>query len=176
MRILLARLDHLMAYVPFLGYLLAHWLAYAIWLKRVPGFETERGIFFYHIASFGLVAAVALGLALLRSPGLEPAHVVAFAALHGIYSLTFLELWALTDGGFSFTMIEIYDAGRADQSKIEAALVELGQQKQRARLDALQRQGLVEWTGTHYHLRQAGRWPVRFLSLVRMLANLNLEY
>jgi hypothetical protein len=61
---------------------------------------SERGIFRFHVASF---AALAILLAAFVAAGASIGTSAGALALHGIYSLSFLELWSLSEGGFSVT-------------------------------------------------------------------------
>src|SRR4030095_9686993 len=85
----------------FALYLIAHFLLYVFIFRKLSVFRTEKGIFLYHF-----VAALAFALALLgwaiagqAQPGWP--EIVLMAAGQGIYSLSFLELWSLAQGGYS---------------------------------------------------------------------------
>src|SRR5271170_8479003 len=87
------------------AYLACHLVAYALVLRWIPFFRTEFGIFALHVASFlGLLAAVALRPT--NGPGLAAPRIVLGMSLHGIYSLSFLELWSLTQGSYSLAILE----------------------------------------------------------------------
>lgn len=159
----------------FLLYVIAHAALYLGWLRWTHTLGTENGIFLYHVLPFGFGLVACIGLVVLMPEHMTPAHVVLLMALHTIYSLSFLELWALTDGGFSFTILEIYDAKVADQDTIRLELIALGTTKQQSRLAALVGSGLIERSGDGYRLTPAGRWSSRLFALICGLANIRPE-
>jgi hypothetical protein len=68
----------------------------------------------------------------------------AVAAAHGIYSMSFLELWSLTQGSYSFTILGIVDTMTvADPERVVRELIETGDQKKVQRHDSLRRLGLI---------------------------------
>ena len=68
---------------------------------------------------------------------------VCVVMLHGIYSLSFLELWALADDSYSLAIMEIIDrGGTAGDPALMQRLEAIGMCKQTSRLDALQAIGL----------------------------------
>ena len=69
---------------------------------------------------------------------------VAVVMLHGIYSLSFLELWALADDSYSVAIMEIVgQSGTAGGAALIRGLEAIGMSKQTSRLDALQAIGLI---------------------------------
>jgi len=151
-------------------YLVAHFALYALWLRHVAFVSTEKGIFLYHFvpaASWVLV----LGTLWLTGPAVSLAEVILVAGLHGIYSLTFLELWALADGGYSLAILERLESrGEADEPSILAELEGLGGEKRAARLADLLRMGLVEEHDGRYGLTPPGRVAAAFIAVIARLS------
>jgi len=80
-----------------LAYLVLHALVYLVVLRTRDAFRSERGVFMYHAASAVVVTlAVLIGAAQaswMDGLAIETlATVVAVVCLHGIYSMTFLEV------------------------------------------------------------------------------------
>ena len=124
----------------------------------------ERGIFLYQVVSTaGLVAA---GVAVvMMDPRVKVAGLIGATALHGIYSLSFLELWSLTEGSYSLSILEHVEQmtrqGRAvDVSRLEG----VGGSKKEQRLGSLRRLGLVQYTGDQVALTRRGRWIAGMLA------------
>lgn len=146
-------------------YVVGHFLAYALWLRRSASLSSERSIFLFHAVSYGLL----LALDLLLGSALWPESILTGLALgagwHGIYSLTFLELWSLTQGSYSLGILDAIDrkGGTADPGEL-LGLAAIGASKQDGRDGDLQKLGL--W-------RPDGR-PSRTGQLVSVLLRLIL--
>jgi len=66
----------------------------------------EKGIFRLHL--FSAVPLALVAFALVMSGAIETQWPVVLGALsvHGIYSVSFLELWSLSQGGYSLSIVE----------------------------------------------------------------------
>jgi hypothetical protein len=120
------------------GWILVHFLTYAVALRFFAWARTERGIFLYHAGSFALLLAVAIGASAGETPSWTPAAGVLVLSGHGIYSLSFLELWSLSQGGFSLRLLYLIAEGKKTEPASEALSAELGAVKVRQRLDSLE--------------------------------------
>jgi hypothetical protein len=156
-----------------LMFLAAHAGLYFAVVRDRPALATEKGIFLYHFASASLVAA-GFGIWAVAHGGSDAwAWFVCVVMLHGIYSLSFLELWALADDSYSLAIMEIIDrsgtaAGPALMHRLEA--IAMG--KQASRLDALQAIGLVrEVSDGSFALTRAGRAAAALGRTLLFLAN-----
>lgn len=141
------------------AYLMVHLLAYALFLRHRLGFCTERGILLYHLGS----AAVA-GLASLVAYALvEPAKfgapgIVFVLAAHGIYSLSFLEVWSLAEGGYSLQILGSIARAQAEDTVPDfVRQAQVGDQKQRDRLEALKKLEMIAIDGGVIRLTARGR-------------------
>ncbi|HZQ74382.1 MAG TPA: hypothetical protein VFB08_15795 [Burkholderiales bacterium] len=165
-----------MILIAFGCYLSAHFLLYALLLRHRRFIATERGIFLYHFVPAASWATLLAAFS-LASSSVSAADVLLVASLHGIYSLSFLELWALADGGYSLAIIDQLAGGRnvPERSALEP-LAAMGTAKRRARLADLVRMGLVEERPEGYRLTPSGRtlagliWAIAKLSGVPMVA------
>src|SRR5262245_20823262 len=131
-----------------LVYIAAHAGLYFAVLRDWPKLGSERGIFLYHFASAILVAG-GFGVWAIAHGGFDAwAWFVCVVMLHGIYSLSFLELWALADVSYSLAIMEIIDRGGAAAGPaLTLRLEAIGMYKQSSRLDALRAIGLVREVG-----------------------------
>jgi hypothetical protein len=124
--------------------LLLHSAAYFVLFRNLEAFQTERGIFFYH-----LVSAVATTLLALSAFPLLPSDAavdttIGLIAEHGIYSVSFLELWALSDDSYSLAILKrIAAVGIVSDVGCLADLRTIGERKQINRLGGLTKLGLV---------------------------------
>ena len=98
--------TELMLLAAALGYILLHAGLYFAVLRRIPACVTERGVFLYHFASAVCFSVAALTLWLfVPASGASFPFVVGVVMLHGIYSLSFLEIWSLTEGSYSLQIM-----------------------------------------------------------------------
>lgn len=155
-----------------LGYLLAHLAAYLFLLRHLAFLRTERGVFLYHFVSFCMFVAAA---AFVGAPSV-PASVTygfAAAAAHGIYSISFLELWSLSQISYSFDVLHAIQAnpGR-DVDDLITELARTGDAKKAKRVASLGYLGLVAESGDRVSLTTLGRSIGMALRGLRWLANL----
>ena len=125
-------------------YLGLHVGVYFVVLRERPWFGSEKGIFAYHfVSAIGFSAAfTAWALATRRPDNL--AWLVSAVMLHGIYSLSFLELWALADRSYSLTILLALDRrGTTSEGALAEALETIARYKQASRLDSLEGLRLV---------------------------------
>lgn len=152
-----------------LVYLGLHLGCYALVFRRLVSFRSERTVFLLHAGSFFLwVGAVALaGLAWL--PRDAAAGSVVAAGLHGIYSLTFLELWSLTEGSYSLAILAAIarNGGRATDVEL-AGIRQIGAAKQGQRIVSLQRLRLIQASGK---LSATGWLAARALRTILCVSN-----
>lgn len=147
-------------------YVLLHFLAFAALLRRMPGFQTERGIFRYHVVSI-LAVAVAAAVLFAREPG-GVQTAAGVTAIHGLYSLSFLELWSLAQGGYSLAMLRHLSdgTGRADD-----VMRDLGREKTTLRLASLTRLGILRQSNDRVELTSLGRLGARAQAAVLAIVN-----
>ncbi len=154
----------------FLVYLATHFALYVLVLRHLGAFRRELPIFLYHFLPAILVACGAAG-AVLIDPSLESGFEAAFVlAAQGIYSLSFLELWALAQGGYSVHILMQMDASRGIETA-PADLERFGSGKQHDRLRGLRALGLIRPLRSGYMLTAAGRIVAGFLHAIRRIAN-----
>jgi hypothetical protein len=126
------------------AYLAAHFAVYVLVVRHMPSLHSERGIFLYHVASALFVGLAGLSLAIIDPLGFGAPGLVFVLSIHGIYSLSFLELWSLAEGGYSlYILASIARAQAAGGEPDFADQEQLGEAKQRARLDGLKKLGLI---------------------------------
>lgn len=139
------------------AYLVAHLAAYVLVLRGRAGLRSEKGIFLYHLASAVLAGLVALAFAVLEPDAFGLAGVVLVLSLHGIYSVSFLELWSLAQGGYSLSIIAgVVQAEASGKEPDFAGLAAIGRAKQADRVAALARLGLVSGTEGRIALTSRG--------------------
>jgi hypothetical protein len=91
-------------------------------------------------------------------------------SIHCIYSLTFLELWALADGGYSLSILDCLDGNpNLDQGTLLEELAKLGTAKEHGRVSDLVRNKLITLEDDRYALTPAGRrLAVAFRAIIRL--------
>ncbi|MGE3273161.1 MAG: hypothetical protein AB7P40_30800 [Chloroflexota bacterium] len=140
-----------------IGYLLAHALLFFAVLRTLAAFSSERGVFLYHFVS-GVLFTLAAGVSLLIAPSswVTPAFAIGTVMLHGVYSLSFLEVWSLTEGGYSLQIMRAIGASQASGQRISHTELErIGRGKQSSRTGSLEAFGWI--TRAHGTLRLTPR-------------------
>jgi hypothetical protein len=128
---------------------------------------SERGILRFHVASF---AALAIIVGLFVAVGAPIGTGVGALSLHGIYSLSFLELWSLSEGGFSVIALLKLSLKPVPRASLLAELGTIGQRKKDDRLQKLISGGLISGDAT-LTLTERGRWAAKAVRLLRWIAN-----
>ena len=129
-------------------YLAVHAVLYCAVLRDRRALGSERAVFLYHFIS-AIAVTGAFGLWAFAVGGSEAWTLfVCVVMLHGIYSLSFLELWALADDSYSLAIMEVIDrGGTAGGPALMRRLEAIGTGKQTSRLDALRAIGLIREVG-----------------------------
>lgn len=162
-------MQALLALAAVAAWLVIHLLAYFIVLRNLRWFRRESSVFAYHAVS---ALAITLGSVCLVLFGAPASLAVATAALHGIYSMSFLECWSLAEGGYSLSILRATDAATRSGLTIDlAALHRIGASKRDNRIQNLIGLGLGRRDGDRLVLTTLGRivaaalraiaWPAR---------------
>lgn len=163
-------------HIPWLSwavaYLAVHFFLYSIVLRRLPIFSQERLIFLYHVVPAGCVACLVLAALAGGRTGPAVASGVAVLGLQGIYSLSFLELWSLAEGGYSLSVLRHVDAAQRDGRCLEPSrLREIGAAKKESRIRSLERLGLVRRQRDRLALTGLGRAAAGALAAITWVAH-----
>lgn len=141
----------------FAVYLILHLAAYVAWLRRLAVLRTEKGIFLYHFGSAVITGLAAVAGALIYPAEFGVAGCILILSVHGIYSLSFLELWSLAQGGYSLSIIAGIAQAEATGAEPDfSGLAEIGATKQAERIAALGQLGLVSSAGERISLTPRG--------------------
>lgn len=152
----------------FAAYLFAHFAAYVLVVRRLDTFRTERGIFFYHIVSAISACLVAAIAAYIDLEGFGLEEFVIIFSVHGIYSLSFLEVWSLSQGGYSLSILaEVERANSAGTDPDFSTLVNIGHSKQVDRISGLDKLSLVNVSDSRLNLTPRGVLPAKLLYKLR---------
>ena len=156
-------------------YLGLHALLYLLVLRSRETFRSERGIFLYHAAS-----TIVVSLAVLVTGALAPsweslATILAVVCLHGVYSITFLEIWSLSQGSYSLTILRTVEESAPGAPIDEARLEAVGVGKRQQRLDGMAGIGLARRHGDKLELTALGVLVASGLGLVAWLANVRQD-
>jgi hypothetical protein len=154
-----------------LAYLASHLLLYLIVLRTRPVFQSEYGIFRYHFVSATVFALVALVTALTHFSDASLALALGLIATHGIYSLSFLELWTLAEGSYSMSILTGIDSqGILSRKTLVDAFARIGDAKKGNRLSVLIQLSLACRKGARWQLSARGRIVARIVNLLVWLA------
>jgi hypothetical protein len=136
-------------------------------MRGRPLVESERRIFRFHVASFATLVIV---VAIFVAAGASIATGVGALSLHGIYSLSFLELWSLSEGGFSVVALLKLSLKPMPRASLLAELGTIGQRKKDDRLQKLISGGLISGDAL-LTLTERGRLAAKAIRFLRWIAN-----
>jgi hypothetical protein len=154
-----------------LSYLALHFLLYVLVLRGRPLVQSERGIFLYHFGSAAVFTLVAFCLAVSYFSDAAIAIAIGLSALHGIYSLSFLELWTLAEGSYSMSILTgIASQGTLSRDALIDAFARIGDAKKSDRLSVLSNLSLGRRDGSYWRLSARGQLLAILLNALVWLA------
>ena len=141
----------------FTVYLTIHLTVYVLWLRHLAILRTEKGIFLYHFASAAITVVVAVIAAFINPIEFGIAGCFLILSVHGIYSLSFLELWSLAQGGYSLTIISGIAQAKVTGTELDLFyLAAIGESKQADRVASMERLNLISIAGESITLTPRG--------------------
>lgn len=156
-----------------LGYVAVHFAAYTLFFRKQGYLRSEKRIFLFHFISTCLVAgAITVSVLALDAP--EPLSViVGVVAMHGIYSLSFLGMWSLSQISYSFSILTVVgNGGVMRPAAIIEEMSKVGDAKKTDRLGSLSTLGLIRRNGDTLGLTPRGHTIAIFLRTLQWLTNL----
>lgn len=155
------------------AYLLVHFAVYALLLRHARLFLHERAIFLYHLLSSLALACLLLGALALWPATIGLPAAAVMLSLHGIYSLSFLELWALAEGGYSLSILRRVKAIQDSSSQVPAAdLMGIGASRKESRIQSLENLRVVRRRGQAFELAGLGSIAAAIFQGVSWMANI----
>jgi hypothetical protein len=92
-------------------------------------------------------------------------------SLHGAYSLSFLELWSLSQGSYSFSILDMVDRrGAVTTQALIDEMSKIGQSKKGSRIDAISGAGLVSISRGSARVTRKGRIACFAINMLRALS------
>ncbi len=154
-------------------YLAVHFALFTFILRHRESFRTERVIFLYHAIPATVVGVLTLvRAAVAEGASVAIAEAVLVLALQGIYSLSFLEMWSLAQGGYSLRILAEYESARAGKlSPDTRSLENIGRGKLAERLAGLRRLRFVDGGEGRVALTRTGKGVAALLRVFVVLAN-----
>jgi len=155
-------------------HIVLHLFCYILFFRNLPSFKTERVIFVFHVASFILLATLSAAAWMLISPseGMFMAGLLVLS-LHGIYSMSFLELWSLSQISYSIAILDaVLENPRASIPGLVDKFSTTGSEKKSIRINGLQRLRLIAVSDGIATLTSKGKVVAKALLCLRWIANL----
>jgi hypothetical protein len=153
-------------------YLLLHLMAYTLLFRRWAAFASERNVFLYHLGSAVFFSGVALSIGTTCADPSVLSASLGVIFMHGIYSLSFLEVWSLAQGSYSITiLIRVMQRDSIAKIRLQEELTHIGQGKKHNRLSALSTLHLIHREGGMVSLTIGGRMISRGLKGLVWLTN-----
>jgi hypothetical protein len=155
------------------GAVLVHLAAYLIWARDWRSLKSERGIFLYHFVPFAALALAAIAFCAGSPDDQILGAALAALSLHAIYSMSFLELWSLSQISYSIAILDAIERQPgADPGTVTARFTETGQAKKASRLQGLEKLGMIRRQEGRMELAPRGRLAASVLLVLRFIANL----
>lgn len=152
-----------------IAYVVVHFIVYSLAARHTVALKKEKGIFLYHALSYVLLVAGVATAEIHGAPPWTGAATGVAAGLHGVYSLSFLELWALTHRSYSLTILDRIERTPGGATAAElAGLQQVGARKQQLRSHDVQQLGLIR---TDRSLSPAGLVAAVLLRLVLRISH-----
>lgn len=131
--------------------------------------SAEAAILKFHVGSFCIFAGLCVPVFLIADD-VSPTVAVGALAVHGIYSLSFLELWSLAEGGYSLQLLSALELGPASRSGVTSFVAEIGDAKREARIRSLEAARLIATSDGRLTLTARGRLAAGAIAILRKIA------
>lgn len=163
-----------MSWMMIFSYLIFHFFLFVSYFRHRPAFRTEGGILLLHLISVVLLIILEI-LSCWPSPSqADFAFIIGSTAGHCIYSLTFLEIWALSEGGYSLRVLsEVVKNKHSTIEGLEKHFAALSSGKKEERLDSLLVLGLVQKRQNTFSLTSRGKYLALFIAGICYLSQLD---
>lgn len=155
-------------------YLFAHFFLYVFILRHRVLFGTEKGIFLFHFISAAMFVLASIAVFLVRCTDEVFSVACVLVAAHGIYSISFLELWSLAQGSYSLSILgrRKHKDKAIARSQLVESLSEIGGSKKVDRLAGLRGFHLVHLDAGCWKLNSSGASIAAMLRGLLWLANI----
>jgi uncharacterized membrane protein len=149
--------------------IITHILLYFLFFREKA--RTEVKILGYHL-SLCLFLVIITSL-FIKSQYSSFSAIILLASIYGIYSLSFLELWTLSQISYSREILLKARNGKISENNDNfITLQNLGEQKRIARLNSLKIKRVVILKNGLWHLTFLGQFIAYFLSIILWLPNI----
>jgi len=156
-----------------LSYLALHLLLYIFVFRGRSLVQSEQGILLYHVVSFAVFILAAFSTVAIHFSETALAIAIGLSAIHGIYSLSFLELWTLAEGSYSMSILTgIESQGTLARTRLIDAFARIGDAKKGDRLSTLSNLSLADRCGDYWQLSARGRLVAYLVNFLVWLAAL----
>jgi len=154
-------------------FIFLNFLIYFFYYRHRPIGRSEKGIFLYQLMS--LLILTTLTVLIVHDQNLEAfiTAIIFSISIHGIYSLSFLEIWSLSEGGYSLQILDIIDRnmGFLPEESFNN-LVKVGDEKKSKRINSLVKLNLIKVSGNYISLTYYGIIASVIVKSFRFLADI----
>lgn len=145
-----------------------NFLFYTFVLRHRKFYQEESTIFLFQIKSISILSIIGI-LCFLAYPtsGLLTG-LIGSIFTHAIYSLLFLELWALSQGSFSLEVLKHIDSNGYDLDS-QLVLIKFGNHKLSSRIINLREGRLIFLNEGNWKLTRKGRAVYTLLKIIQSI-------
>jgi membrane-associated HD superfamily phosphohydrolase len=146
-----------------------HILLYFFFLRKKV--RTEVNILGYHILLSLFLAVITI--LFLKSQYASYSAIILTVSIYGIYSLSFLELWTLSQISYSREiLVKAKNGIISENNDYFVQLQNLGDQKRVARLNSLKSKRIIFIKNNTWHLTKLGQFIANILNIILWLPNI----
>lgn len=151
------------------AYLVVHLSFYIVLGRNFLSLRSESGIFLFHFISFLSLGILCSMMILLFVTKNKFPLFIGVLSLHGIYSLSFLELWSLSQGSYSLSVLRLSPIPLNSHSHAMEKLECIGDVKFAERLLSIQKMGLLQKCGDKVKITRFGAASAAiFFTLIKL--------
>ena len=157
----------------FLGFLLltVHIIFYFLYIRN--NFRTEMAIFLYFFLYYLITFILSCIIFYINDNSNSIAPIILINSVNGIYCLSFLELWSLSQISYSYEILKrVKLGGISIASKEIIEMQNVGDAKRVSRLQSLSNIKILEKNGSQWRLSSFGKFISLTLTIILWLPNL----
>lgn len=153
-------------------FIIVHFLLYLLFFCHFSFFKREKGMLIFHVVPFFICFIMAVVGWQINA--FEGVFILGFLALQLIYSMTFLEIWSLSQGSYSLQiLLQVAQSPLCSKSSLIDTTRHIGDEKKRTRLAYLISMGYIKENNPRgLQITYKGRFVREFFQFIKSLANI----
>lgn len=151
--------------------LLFHLVFYFLYIRKK--YRNEMAIFLYFFIYYFVIFTISCMLLIINCNTNLLSPIILINSINGIYCLSFLELWSLSQISYSYEiLIRVKSCGISIHSSEIIEMQNVGDNKRLSRIQSLSNIKILKSDGSYWRLSQLGRLISLLLTIILWLPNL----